>query len=161
MRLIITEDKNDCGEWSSKYIASKINSFQPTSTKKYFVLGCPTGSTPLPTYKGLVELYNKGLLSFKNVATFNMDEYVGLSGDHPQSYRKFMFDNLFDLVDIDLKNVHLLNGNIANNETGIKKLQLLEEECKRYESDIINYGGIDLFLGGIGPDGHIAFNERT
>ena len=85
-----------------------------------------------------------------------MDEYVGLEPDHPQSYRKFMFDNLFNHVDIDLNNVHLLDGNVANGVEGIKKLTLLEEECKRYELDILKYGGIDLFLGGIGPDGHIA-----
>jgi glucosamine-6-phosphate deaminase len=110
----------------------------------------PTGSSPIPTYKELVkEAHKAGDISFKNVVTFNMDEYVGLDEHHPQSYHAFMHDHLFDHIDIPKENVNILNGNAPD----------LEEECQQYEEKIKSYGGIDLFLGGIGPDGHIAFNE--
>jgi glucosamine-6-phosphate deaminase len=88
-------------------------------------------------------------VSFKNVVTFNMDEYVGLPEDHPQSYHYFMWQHLFSHVDIPPHNVNILNGNASD----------LELECNEYEEKIRRIGGIDLFLGGIGPDGHIAFNE--
>ncbi|MGL4852326.1 MAG: glucosamine-6-phosphate deaminase, partial [Phocaeicola sp.] len=88
-------------------------------------------------------------LSFANVITFNMDEYVGLPEDHPESYHSFMFNNFFNHIDINKDNIHILNGNASN----------LAMECAEYEAAIEAVGGIDLFLGGIGPDGHIAFNE--
>lgn len=91
----------------------------------------------------------QGVVSFKNVVTFNMDEYIGLPREHPQSYHSFMWNNFFKHVDIQEKNVNLLNGNAED----------LDAECERYEAKIKSVGGIDLFLGGIGPDGHIAFNE--
>ncbi len=135
-------------QWAAAYIAKRINAFKPTA-KKPFVLGLPTGSTPLGTYRELVRLYEKGEVSFKNVVTFNMDEYVGIPENHPESYHTFMWTNFFSHIDIKKENVNILNGNAKN----------LEKECADYEKKIASYGGIDLFLGGIGPDGHIAFNE--
>jgi len=88
-------------------------------------------------------------VSFKHVITFNMDEYVGIPKEHPQSYYTFMWDNFFRHIDIQAENANILNGNPSN----------LKEECARYEAKMKEVGGIDLFLGGIGPDGHIAFNE--
>jgi glucosamine-6-phosphate deaminase len=112
-------------------------------------LGLPTGSTPLGIYRILIEMNQKGLVSFKNVITFNMDEYVGLSQDHEQSYYTFMWDNFFKHIDIQAHNVNILNGTVED----------LDAECDEYENKIKAVGGINLFLGGIGPDGHIAFNE--
>ena len=135
-------------QWAANYIAAKINKANPTSEKP-FVLGLPTGSSPLPTYKALTGLYETGVVSFQNVVTFNMDEYIGLPREHPQSYYTFMWENFFNHIDIKKENVHILNGNAPD----------LEAECQAYEDAIKEVGGIDLFLGGIGPDGHIAFNE--
>ncbi|KAM5533726.1 hypothetical protein V8D89_012599 [Ganoderma adspersum] len=148
MRLIIRDDPKAVGEYIANYIAKRINDFNPTPEKP-FVLGLPTGSSPIPTYKHLISLVKAGKLSFKNVVTFNMDEYVGLPEDHPESYHTFMFREFFSHVDIPPSQVNILNGNAKN----------LIEECKGYEAKIKKYGGIELFLGGIGEDGHIAFNE--
>ncbi|KAG8989801.1 Glucosamine-6-phosphate isomerase (Glucosamine-6-phosphate deaminase) (GNPDA) (GlcN6P deaminase) [Tulasnella sp. JGI-2019a] len=148
MRLIIRDDKTDVGSYVGGYIAKRINDFNPTEERP-FVLGLPTGSSPIPTYQYLIKLVKDGKLSFRHVVTFNMDEYVGLPDDHPESYHAFMFREFFSHVDIDPKNVHILNGNNRD----------LYGECKAYEEAIVKYGGIDLFLGGIGEDGHIAFNE--
>jgi glucosamine-6-phosphate deaminase len=148
MRLIIQPDYQAISKWAAGYVAARIRKAQPTADKP-FVLGLPTGSSPLGMYKELIDLNKKGLVSFKNVVTFNMDEYVGLPQEHPESYYSFMWNNFFSHVDVKRENVNILNGN-ANN---------LEEECANYEAKIASYGGIDLFLGGIGPDGHIAFNE--
>jgi glucosamine-6-phosphate deaminase len=134
--------------WAARYIAKRINEFNPTP-KKPFKLGLPTGSSPLGLYKELINLYQEGKVSFQNVITFNMDEYVGLPEDHPQSYHYFMWSNFFDYIDIPKKNVNILNGNAKD----------LHKECEDYEKKIKKLGGINLFLGGIGPDGHIAFNE--
>jgi glucosamine-6-phosphate deaminase len=135
-------------QWAANYVATTVNEFKPTATKR-FVLGLPTGSSPLGMYKELISLNKKGLVSFKYVTTFNMDEYVGLSENHPQSYHFFMWNNFFNHIDIDKKYVNILNGNAKD----------LERECESYEKKIKNAGGIRLFVGGIGPDGHIAFNE--
>ena len=148
MRLIIQPDVADMGLWAGNYIASKINAAKPTPENP-FVLGLPTGSTPIPTYKQLVKLHKEGVVSFENVVTFNMDEYIGLDKDHPQSYHNFMFENLFDHVDIKKANIYVLDGMAEDPEA----------ECARYEQAMKDVGGIDLFMGGIGPDGHIAFNE--
>eukprot|EP00939_MAST-03C_sp_MAST-3C-sp1_P004898 g4898.t1 len=148
MRLIINKDKQAAALWTATYIKKRILDFNPTKEKP-FVLGLPTGSTPLPTYKKLIEFHKKGQISFKHVVTFNMDEYVGIAEDHPESYHSFMYSNFFKHIDILPENVHILNGNATD----------LEEECERYEQAIKDVGGIELFLGGIGPDGHIAFNE--
>lgn len=154
MRLLITKDANEIGKWAAAYVAEKIKKFTPTEDKKYFVLGLPTGSSPLAMYKELVNLYKDGVISFKNVVTFNMDEYVGLSQDHPESYYTFMHKNFFNHIDILPENINLLNGN-----PGDLSEDALKEECARYEERMIFFGGIDLFLGGVGVDGHIAFNE--
>lgn len=131
------------------------------------MLGLPTGSSPESIYKILVEEYQAGNVSFEHVVSFNMvcvycnrivvhevltstqDEYVGLPQDHPESYHSFMFSRLFSLVNIRPENVNILNGNAED----------LFAECASYEAKILSYGGIELFLGGCGTDGHIAFNE--
>ena len=100
-------------------------------------------------YKELIRLNKEGKVSFENVITFNMDEYVGLPEDHPESYHSFMWNNFFNHLDIKPENVHILNGNAPD----------LLAECAAYEAAIEAAGGIDLFMGGIGPDGHLAFNE--
>ncbi|MBN1769594.1 MAG: glucosamine-6-phosphate deaminase [Prolixibacteraceae bacterium] len=146
MRLLIHPTYEKASLWTANYIAQKINQH---NEERPFVLGLPTGSSPLGTYKALIDLNKAGKVSFRNVVTFNMDEYIGIPQDHPESYYSFMWNNFFKHIDIEKDNVNILNGNAAN----------LEEECNRYEDKIEDYGGIDLFLGGIGPDGHIAFNE--
>jgi len=148
MRLIIQKDYKFVSKWAAYYIAHTINEFKPTAQKR-FVLGLPTGSSPIGTYKELIELYKRGKVSFKYVTTFNMDEYVGIPENHPESYHSFMWNNFFKYIDIQKKNVNILNGNAKD----------LEKECIEYEIKIEKYGGIHLFVGGIGPDGHIAFNE--
>jgi glucosamine-6-phosphate deaminase len=148
MRLIIEPDYAGISNWVATYVATKIRKFSPTAERP-FVLGLPTGSSPLGTYKRLIELHKEGLVSFKHVVTFNMDEYVGLPQNHPQSYYSFMWDNFFSHIDILPENANILNGN-APDPTA---------ECEAYEAKMKQLGGIRLFLGGIGPDGHIAFNE--
>jgi len=148
MRLIIQPDYESLSKWAASYIAAKIIKAAPTAEKP-FVLGLPTGSSPVGTYKNLIKFYRQGVLSFRHVITFNMDEYVGLPKTHPQSYYSFMWDNFFRHIDILPENAHILNGNAPD----------LEAECANYEAMIQQAGGIDLFLGGIGPDGHLAFNE--
>ncbi|MDR2938652.1 MAG: glucosamine-6-phosphate deaminase, partial [Prevotellaceae bacterium] len=148
MRLIIQPSSELIAQWTAAYIAAKIKSFNPTPDKP-FVLGLPTGSSPLGTYKELIKMNKAGKISFANVVTFNMDEYVGLPKEHPESYYSFMWGNFFNHIDIKKENVNILNGNAPD----------LAAECARYEAKIKSYGKINLFLGGIGPDGHIAFNE--
>ncbi|KAH0551594.1 hypothetical protein GP486_007187 [Trichoglossum hirsutum] len=137
----------------------RIKAFEPTADKP-FVLGLPTGSSPETIYKILVQRYKAGDISFGHVMTFNMlpvnpsipanqDEYVGIPREHPESYHTFMYKNFFSHVNIDPANVNILNGNAPD----------LEAECVAYEEKIRRAGGIELFLAGIGPDGHIAFNE--
>lgn len=148
MRLIIESDYTALSTWAAEHVIERINSFRPTPERK-FVLGLPTGSSPIGMYDALAKAYAEGRVSFRNVLTFNMDEYVGLPVDHPESYHSFMARHFFDHVDCPPENVHILNGNAAD----------LEAECADYERRIEAAGGIDLFIGGIGPDGHIAFNE--
>jgi glucosamine-6-phosphate deaminase len=150
MRLIPLQNATTVGLWSARYIANMINKFSP-SAERPFVLGLPTGGTPLETYKCLIALYQTGEVSFEHVVTFNMDEYVGLPPSHPESYYSFMFNNFFNHVNIHPQNINLLNG-LAED---------LEAECLRYEEKIKSYGKINLFMGGVGTDGHIAFNEPT
>lgn len=113
------------------------------------VLGLATGSSPVGVYKQLIDWYNKGDVDFSKVTSVNLDEYVGLTGDHPQSYRYFMQTNFFDHVNIDPANTYVPNG-VASD---------LEAECTEYDARIQRLGGIDLQLLGIGLDGHIGFNE--
>lgn len=148
MRVIIEPNYKLASQWSANYIARSINKFGPSEAKP-FLLGLPTGSSPLGIYAELIELNKKGAVSFKDVITFNMDEYVNLPKDHPESYYSFMWNNFFSHIDIKKENANILNG-MADD---------LEAECASYEEKIKKLGGIKLFLGGIGPDGHIAFNE--
>ena len=148
MRVIIEPSYDLLSQWAANYVAKKINEFGPKEGTP-FVLGLPTGSSPLGMYKALIKLYEAGKVSFRNVVTFNMDEYVNLPEDHPESYHSFMARNLFDHIDCPKENIHILNGNASD----------LAAECAHYEEMISQAGGIDLFIGGIGPDGHIAFNE--
>ncbi|OAD69751.1 hypothetical protein PHYBLDRAFT_148941 [Phycomyces blakesleeanus NRRL 1555(-)] len=127
MRLVIRQDYDEVSAWTAHYIKERINQFQPTE-KRPFVLGLPTGSSPIGCYHRLAEFCKSGQLSFRNVVTFNMDECH---------------------IDIKPENINMLNGNAED----------LDAECHRYEAAMAAHGGIELFLGGIGPDGHIAFNE--
>lgn len=148
MRLIIEPTAHEVAVWAADHIIRRIKE-KAAKTDKPFVLGLPTGSTPLATYAELIRRYEKGDVSFANVITFNMDEYVGLPQDHPESYHSFMWNNFFSHIDIKPENVNILNGNAPD----------LAAECADYEARIEAAGGIDLFMGGIGEDGHIAFNE--
>ncbi|RRC99815.1 glucosamine-6-phosphate deaminase [Prevotella sp. OH937_COT-195] len=148
MRLIIEPDYKRMSEWAANHVIERINVFKPTKERP-FVLGLPTGSSPEGMYAELVKACREGRVSFGNVITFNMDEYVGLPESHPESYHSFMARNFFDHIDCPKENIHILNGNADD----------LEAECERYEEMIAEAGGVNLFIGGIGPDGHIAFNE--
>ena len=119
------------------------------TSKKDCVLGLATGASPIPTYKELIKRYNAGIISFKHVSTFNLDEYVGLPRDDKNSYYTFMHENLFDSIDIDKANTHILNGNADDTQ----------KECSDFDAAIAAAGGIDIQLLGIGTNGHIGFNE--
>ncbi|MCI6278557.1 MAG: glucosamine-6-phosphate deaminase [Porphyromonas sp.] len=148
MRVIIEPGTEQLAKWAANHVAERINAARPSADKP-FVLGLPTGSTPLGMYRELIRLHKAGKISFQNVVTFNMDEYIGIPKDHEQSYYTFMWTNFFSHIDIKPENAHILNGNASD----------LGKECRDYEAAIEAIGGIDLFIGGIGPDGHIAFNE--
>ncbi|KAI9661175.1 MAG: Glucosamine-6-phosphate isomerase 2 [Bathelium mastoideum] len=147
---IVGKEEEDSESFSTQLtkIPDRIKKFDPTPEKP-FVLGLPTGSSPVLIYRNLVQHFKDGDISFRNVITFNMDEYVGIPREHPESYHSFMYKNFFAHVDVDPANINILNGNAED----------LEAECLEYEEKIKKAGGIELFLGGIGPDGHIAFNE--
>ncbi len=148
MRLLIKPDYDRMSVYAADYVINRINEHN----KRYdrpFVLGLPTGSSPIGMYRELVKAVSEGRVSFRNVVTFNMDEYVGLPEEHSESYHSFMHRHLFDHIDCPKENIHILNGYADD----------LMKECADYEKAIESYGGIDLFVGGIGPDGHIAFNE--
>ncbi|KAF3937993.1 hypothetical protein ABW19_dt0206879 [Dactylella cylindrospora] len=141
-RLVIRENKQQTSLWVAEHIVERINAFKPSKDRP-FVLGLPTGSSPELVYANLVEFYKAGKVSFKHVVTFNMDEYVGLPTSHPQSYHSFMFKHLFQWVDIPPSQINIPS---LENYAG-------------YDDLIAKYGGIELFLCGVGSDGHIAFNE--
>lgn len=148
MRQAIFSNNQDAATFVAQYIVTRINDFKPTHSKP-FVMGLPTGSSPEGIYKKLIEYYQNGLVSFKNVVTFNMDEYVGLQPSDDQSYHYFMYNKLFNHIDIPRENINILNGLATD----------IEQECARYEAKIAQYGRINLFLGGMGIEGHLAFNE--
>ena len=142
MKVIVVENYQQIGQLGAQIIAGVIKN-NPNA-----VLGLATGTSPIGIYQNLVEMCQKGEISFANVKTVNLDEYVGLDGTHPQSYRYFMNDNLFNHVDIDKANTFVPNG-VAEN---------LQEECARYTT-LVNNLVQDIQLLGIGSNGHIAFNE--
>ena len=148
MQVIIRNTMVEASVWAARYISDKINAKAAVSDKP-FVIGLCTGSTPIETYAELIRLVKAGKVSFKNVISFNMDEYVGLPVEHPESYHSFMHKYLFDHIDEPAANIHILDGNAPD----------LAAECAAYEKAIEAAGGFDLFLGGVGEDGHIAFNE--
>lgn len=167
MRLIIRNSSEQAAKYISEYIIRKsvfsfimidlnrfsqaterINTFAPTAERP-FVLGLPTGSSPLSIYRALITASKERRVSFNHVVTFNMDEYVGLERNHPESYHSFMYANFFNHVDINPENINILDGNADS----------LSEECLAYETKIKAFGGVELFLGDVGGDGHIAFNE--
>lgn len=143
MRFISCADYTAMSRQAANLISAQV------IVKPNCVLGLATGSTPIGTYKQLIEWYNKGDLSFANVRSVNLDEYKGLSGDHDQSYRYFMQNNLFNHVDIDVANTSVPNG----------KAEDADAECAAYDAHIRKLGGIDLQLLGMGHNGHIGFNE--
>ena len=148
MKVVIRNNSAEGSLWAAHYIAEKINA-KAKVTDKPFVIGLCTGSTPIETYAELIRMVKAGEVSFNNVISFNMDEYVGLPESHPESYHSFMHKYLFDQIDEKPENIHILNGNAADPVA----------ECEAYEKAIVEAGGFDLFLGGVGEDGHIAFNE--
>lgn len=143
MRIIVDEDYKEMSKTAADMMASQII-LKPDS-----VLGLATGGTPIGFYKELVNLYKQGKFSFKEVKTFNLDEYYGLDKSNPQSYHYYMMENLFKHIDIDLENVNIPDGTAKD----------IDEECRAYEDKIRKAGGIHMQLLGIGINGHIGFNE--
>jgi glucosamine-6-phosphate deaminase len=143
MRVIVERDKDGVSRRAAQLVASLVRR-RPTC-----VLGLATGGTPLGMYAELIRMHRDEGLDFSRVVTFNLDEYVGLSGSHPHSYRHFMQQNLFDHVNIDPRDTHVPDGRALD----------FEAYCEQYERLISEEGGIDLQVLGIGGDGHIAFNE--
>ena len=143
MEIIILPSKEDCAKLGGQLI------FNLVKDNPECVLGLATGSTPVPLYEELIRLHKEDNLSFSNVTSFNLDEYIGLSKNHPCSYRYFMQEQLFNSVDINFNSTHVPNG-LADD---------IQVECEAYEQSILDAGGIDLQILGIGSDGHIGFNE--
>ena len=143
MRIILCENYDEISKAAAKIVAGQV------AVKPDSVLGLATGSTPVGTYRILVDMNKRGEVDFKEVKSFNLDEYYPIAPDNNQSYRYFMNENLFNHIDIEIKNTHVLNG-LAENP---------EEECAAYEKMIEEAGGIDLQILGIGENGHIGFNE--
>lgn len=145
MEVIIQETPDASSQLAARLIAKRIEQ------KPNVVLGLATGSTPLKLYKELVRMHRENGLDFSQVITFNLDEYVGLGPDHPASYHAFMFEHLFDHLNIPPENIHIPDGLASN----------IPAHCAAYEAQIKQAGGIDIQVLGIGTDGHIGFNEPT
>jgi glucosamine-6-phosphate deaminase len=143
MKVIVVADYEELSREAARFIGQQV------LLKEDSVLGLPTGETPIGLYEKLVQIYNQYLLDLSKVVTFNLDEYYGLPQDHPQSYHRYMREKFFRYVNIREENIHIPDG-LARDP---------EEECKRYEEEIAHHGGIDLLVLGIGPNGHIGFNE--
>ena len=148
MRVVIKPDYESVVDWAATYIAYKIKRARPTPNKP-FVLGLPMGETPKGMYKKLVELNHAGKLSFANVVIFCMNEFIDLDKKAPQSCHSYMHEHLLKHVDTKAANIYILDGKTKN----------YEKECANFELAIRQKGGIDLFVGGVGADGHMAFNE--
>lgn len=145
MRVLIKRTYRDVSTKAASIVADVMER-KPTA-----VLGLATGSTPLGLYEELVRLHRENRFDFSRATSFNLDEYLGLSGDHPQSYRRFMKENLFDHINIARENTHVPDGSLPSAQ--------VESGCAAYEEAIRQAGGIDLQVLGIGSNGHIAFNE--
>ena len=143
MRIIVCENYEEMSERAADIVASQMI-LKPTS-----ILGLATGSTPVGMYQKLAKLNREKVIDFSKITTFNLDEYYPLSPDNDQSYRYFMNENLFNHVNIDPAATHVPRGDVADPEA----------ECRAYEASIDAAGGIDLQVLGIGPNGHIGFNE--
>ncbi len=143
MRVIVEQDLEGVSRRAAQFVTNLVR------RKPRCVLGLATGSTPLGTYAELIRMHREEQLDFSRVVTFNLDEYVGLAGTHPQSYRFFMQQNLFDHINVDPRDTHVPDGRALD----------FESYCEQYERMIAEEGGIDLQILGIGGDGHIAFNE--
>ncbi len=145
MNVLVYDNEEQIGIAAGNYMCGQVLA-KPNS-----VLGLATGSTPLKPYRQMIDLFNKGVVDFSRVTTFNLDEYVNLDVNDKNSYHTFMYENLFNHINIPDEKINFLNGNADD----------LELECKEYEKKIKSCGGIDIQLLGIGSNGHIAFNEPS
>jgi glucosamine-6-phosphate deaminase len=145
MVIIYAKDNLSLGQTAARWVAREILACPN------LVLGLPTGSTPIGMYQYLVRLTQEGLISFTQVRTFNLDEYVGLTADHPQSYAYFMRERFWSKVDLSIGNIDIPRGDASN----------LAAECLRYDDAIQSAGGIGVQILGLGPNGHIGFNEPS
>lgn len=143
MRIIVAKNYDEMSKKAANMMASQII-LKPES-----ILGLATGGTPVGFYREFVNMYKEGFFSCREIKTFNLDEYLGLTKDNPQSYYYYMMENLFKYIDIDLANVDIPCGTAED----------IEMECLEYEEKIRRAGGIDLQILGIGKNGHIGFNE--
>jgi glucosamine-6-phosphate deaminase len=143
MKIIEAKDYNKMSALAADYIIEKIKA-NPSLN-----LGLATGGTPVGIYSNLINDHQKNGLSYRDITTFNLDEYVGLSGENPNSYRYYMDDQLFNHIDIQKSKTNIPHGDVAD----------IQKECLDYEKLIANQGGIDLQILGIGSNGHIGFNE--
>lgn len=143
MKIIEVKDYTEMSQKAAEYIIYKV------SHNPKIKLGLATGGTPIGTYKNLIKDHQENGTSYQHVTTFNLDEYIGLSGDNKNSYRYFMDEQLFNHIDINKNKTNVPKGDIKN----------IEAECLRYEDLIEKHGGIDLQILGIGSNGHIGFNE--
>jgi len=146
MRVIVTQDVPEMAARAADLVVAEINKHCNP------VLGLATGSTPIPLYKELIRRHKADGLDFSTCISFNLDEYVGLGPNHPQSYRRFMNENLFNHININVKNTHVPDGTITD-------FDAIEQFCDQYEDRIRDVGGIDIQVLGIGGNGHVGFNE--
>lgn len=143
MKVIVKKNYDEVSKVAAQEMINLVK------TKENAVLGLPTGSTPVGMYKNVVKAYKNGEISFKNITTFNLDEYIGLNKTNDQSYYYFMNDNLFSHIDINKDNINIPDGMAKD----------LDNECKRYEQKLKSEGYMDIMYLGIGINGHIGFNE--
>ena len=144
MKVIVTKNYEEMSKEAAKILLDQVKN-NPHST-----LGLATGSSPIGTYQEIIKAYQNGEVSFKNVTTYNLDEYCGIDITHPQSYYCFMHDNLFNHVDINEKNVHIPSARGTESE--------IKAQCNAY-NEALKKANIDIQLLGIGGNGHIGFNE--
>ncbi len=145
MEVIIYPDKESANRAAADFVANALR------RNPHMVLGLATGETPLGLYSNLIKMNACGQISFAGVTSFNLDEYVGIDKNDENSYARYMRDNFFDKIDIDISNTHIPDGMAED----------IRQSCRAYEKSIRDAGGIDLQILGIGSDGHIGFNEPT